>query len=160
MAGALAAGRHLILIAGLTERAQARNREIGILEAIWIGAIQGLCLPFRGFSRSGATISTGLLLGAVKPRVEQFSFALAVIITPPAIARMVWRLIKARHEAEGSVTWGMFAPSLLGMVFAFLAGLLALGWLSRWLEGGRWYLFGVYCLLAAAVVFGLHCYGY
>ena len=53
---------------------------------------------------------------------------------------------------------GTFAPSLLGMV-CVLAGLLALGWLLRWLEGGRW-IFGVYCLLAAAVVFGLHCYGY
>ncbi|HBZ72128.1 MAG TPA: UDP-diphosphatase, partial [Deltaproteobacteria bacterium] len=42
-----------------------------------MGAVQGLCLPFRGFSRSGSTISTGLLLGLDKGRVEEFSFALA-----------------------------------------------------------------------------------
>ncbi len=160
MAGALGAVGVLILIAGLAERARTRNREIGVRDAAWIGAVQGLCLPFRGFSRSGATISTGLLLGVIKPRVEEFSFALAVIITPAAIAREVWRLIKDHRDKGFDVTWGMFAPSLLGMVFAFLAGLLALAWLSRWLEGGRWYLFGVYCLLAAAVVFGLHSYGY
>ncbi|MGD0897887.1 MAG: undecaprenyl-diphosphate phosphatase, partial [Thermoguttaceae bacterium] len=107
------------------------------------------------------TISTGLLLGAIKARVEEFSFALAVILTPAVIGREVWRLIKARHEAGGAaVTWSDFAPSLLGMVLAFLAGLLALRWLSRWLERGRWYLFGVYCLVAAAAVFGLHCRGY
>ena len=47
----------------------------------------------------GATISTGLLLGVLKARVEEFSFALAVIITPAAIGREVWRLVKARHEA-------------------------------------------------------------
>jgi len=35
-----------------------------------------------------------------------------------------------------------------------------LRWLSRWLEGGRWYLFGIYCLAAAAVVAGLHHVGY
>jgi undecaprenyl-diphosphatase len=46
------------------------------------------------------------------------------------------------------------------MVFAFLAGLLALKWLSGWLERGRWYLFGLYCLLAAAAVFTRHCRGY
>jgi len=35
-----------------------------------IGIVQGLCLPFRGFSRSGATISTGLLAGVEKSRAE------------------------------------------------------------------------------------------
>jgi undecaprenyl-diphosphatase len=38
------------------------------------------------------------------------------------------------------------------MVFSFLAGLLALKWLSGWLEGGRWKFFGFYCLIAAAGV--------
>ena len=133
---------------------------MGIPEAAWIGAIQGLCLPFRGFSRSGATISAGLLLGVAKTSAEEFSFALAVIITPLAIGREVLRLIKKHHEAGFEVTSSLFAPGLLGMVFAFLAGLLALKWLSRWLEGGRWYLFGVYCLVAAGVVFILYCRGY
>jgi undecaprenyl-diphosphatase len=161
VAGALFAVGVLIFIAGLAERATARNREIGIREAVWIGAVQGLCLPLRGFSRSGATISTGLLLGALKARVEEFSFALAVIITPAAIGREVWRLVKAHREAGGvPVTWNVFGPGLLGMVCAFLAGLLALRWLSRWLERGRWYLFGVYCLVAASAVFALHCQGY
>ena len=99
VAGGLTAAGFLILIAGLVERAGQRSRPIGIREAAWIGAVQGLCLPFRGFSRSGATISTGLLLGNLKARVEEFSFALAVIITPPAIGREVWRLVKHQHEA-------------------------------------------------------------
>ena len=160
MAGALAAVGLLILIAGLARRS-TRDREIGIGQAACIGAVQGLCLPFRGFSRSGATISTGLLLHGLKARVEEFSFALAVLLTPAAVGREVWRLIKAQHEAGGSgVTWSMFGPGLLGMVLAFFAGLLALRWLSRWLESGRWYLFGVYCLLAAAAVFTLHCRGF
>ena len=161
IAAALLAVGILILIAGLAKRATAGKREIGIREAAWIGAVQGLCLPFRGFSRSGATISTGLLLGVLKARAEEFSFALAVILTPAAIGREVWRLVKAHREAgHFDVTWSLFAPSLVGMVLAFLAGLLALRWLSRWLEGGRWHLFGVYCLVAAAAVFALHCCGY
>ncbi|MGO8747005.1 MAG: undecaprenyl-diphosphate phosphatase [Thermoguttaceae bacterium] len=160
VAGGLAAAGVLILIAGLAQRQSAHNREIGIREAVWIGAIQGLSLPFRGFSRSGATISTGLLLGALKTRVEEFSFALAVILTPAAVGRMVLRVIKHRHDAGADINWSLFGPSLLGMVCAFLAGLLALKWLSRWLERGRWHLFGVYCLLAAATVYTLHWYGF
>ena len=50
--------------------------------------------------------------------------------------------------------------SLLGAGIAFVAGLLALKWLSRWLESGRWYLFGIYCLIAAAAVTALHRAGY
>jgi undecaprenyl-diphosphatase len=48
----------------------------------------------------------------------------------------------------------------VGSVLAFFAGLLALRWLSQWLEGGRWYLFGIYCLVAAAAVAVLHHIGY
>ncbi len=44
----------------------------------------------------------------------------------------------------------LFVPGLVGMVLSFIAGLLALKWLSRWLEGGRWKFFGFYCLFAAA----------
>jgi undecaprenyl-diphosphatase len=51
-------------------------------------------------------------------------------------------------------------PSILGVVFAFLAGLLALKWLSRWLETGRWHFFGIYCLFAAGVVAYLHHSGF
>jgi len=152
----LTVGDVLTMTVRRSERYKVRDGSIGVWEAAWMGAVQGLCLPFRGFSRSGATISTGMLLGATRARVEEFSFALAVIITPAAIGREVWRLIGAQGEASApGVTWGDFAPSLLGMVFAMLAGLLALKWLSRWLEAGRWYLFGIYCLLAAVGVFTL-----
>ena len=133
-------------------------------QAGWMGAIQGLCLPFRGFSRSGATISIGMLTGASKERAERFSFALAVILTPAAIGKEALRLLKDTHEAK--LAWHAHRSarsvvmSLLGMVFAFLAGLIALRWLSSWLEEGRWYLFGIYCLVASVVVFYLHHIGY
>ncbi len=45
------------------------------------------------------------------------------------------------------------------MVFSFAAGMIALKWLSSWLESGRWYMFGIYCLIASAVVFYLHTRG-
>jgi undecaprenyl-diphosphatase len=132
-----------------------------------MGFVQGLALPFRGFSRSGATISTGMLTGATKQRSERFSFALAVVITPFAIGREAMRLVHSLHSpAAGSMPGapgevpGVLGISLLGAVFAFLAGLVALKWLSNWLENGRWYWFGIYCLVASAVVFTLHTKGY
>jgi undecaprenyl-diphosphatase len=164
ISAALAAVGVLILVAGFREKrgaaASAGGSRIATPQAFWIGAVQGLCLPFRGFSRSGATISTGLLTNVRKVRAEDFSFALAVILTPVAIAREGLRLVEAQrgqlvHELTASVT-----SSLIGAVFAFVAGLMALKWLSRWLEEGRWYWFGIYCLAAAAVVAFLYHSGY
>ncbi len=47
---------------------------------------------------------------------------------------------------------GSLLPGLIGMTLSFGAGLMALKWLSSWLEKGRWHLFGIYCLCASAVV--------
>jgi undecaprenyl-diphosphatase len=179
VAPALACAGILILIAGLREKkldavaaAQAAaasltrrpSDSVTMRQAGWMGLLQGLCLPFRGFSRSGATISVGMLTGASKQRAERFSFALAVVITPFAIAREAMRLLHATHAAAATVSpvdlHGTLVFSLLGAVFAFLAGLVALKWLSNWLENGRWYWFGIYCLVASVVVFYLHTQGY
>jgi undecaprenyl-diphosphatase len=131
-----------------------------VRQAALIGAVQGLCLPFRGFSRSGATISTGMLLGVAKSRAEAFSFALAVVLTPPVVARETLRLIHAGQTGAAADLASVALPTLLGAVVAFIAGLVALKWLSRWLESGRWYLFGIYCLVAAVAVATLHRAGY
>jgi undecaprenyl-diphosphatase len=159
IAPALFAAGLLILIAGLRQSPNSASRlasEITTTEATVIGGVQGLCLPFRGFSRSGSTISAAMLIGVPKARAEAFSFALAVILTPPVVVREVLRL---RHVAQGS--FGQAAlPSLLGALFSFFAGLLALRWLSSWLERGCWYYFGIYCLCASVVVFLLHHQGY
>ncbi len=152
---ALAVAGVFILAAGIFEnrRRQADDAPPRLTppQYSWIGAIQGLCIPFRGFSRSGATISTGLFLGVSRRTAEDFSFALAVVLTPPADAREIWRLYQSQHHHLAGMLPAVM-PSVLGVVFAFLAGLLALKWLSRWLETGRWHFFGVYCLVAAMVV--------
>ena len=183
VAPALLCAGILILIAGLRERKLDRaaavrsaaapapesitRRSAGTVtmrQAGWMGLVQGLCLPFRGFSRSGATISAGMLANAAKDRAERFSFAMAVAITPAAIGREALRLLHAQHDgaAAGAPVdlHGTVLLSLLGAVFAFFAGLFALKWLSNWLENGRWYIFGIYCVIASAGVFFLHMRGY
>jgi undecaprenyl-diphosphatase len=154
-AALLAAGL-LIIYSGLREEKNKRDVDVDGGRACWIGAVQGLCLPFRGFSRSGATISTGLLLGVGQRRMEEFSFALAVVLTPPVIVRALWRLSKAHSETnQQSHLLQVALPGLFGLVCSFVAGWLALRLLSRWLESGRWKFFGYYCVIAAIVVFGL-----
>lgn len=149
MAAALASAGVLIIV---SSRFRERGNGISRFSAVCIGAVQGLCLPFRGFSRSGATISTGLALGVLRQSAEEFSFALAVALTPVVIVKEVARLVKAPAEVVPGGFLHSIAPSLLGMVLSFVAGMAALRWLSRWLEQGRWYLFGGYCLMASLIV--------
>ena len=156
IASALAAVGILIIYAGLRENQSPRHAEIQPQHSFWIGLVQGLCLPFRGFSRSGATISTGLILGLPKQKLEEFSFALAVVLTPYIIAKEAKRLLQDHVLSGHQSALHLFLPGLVGMIFSFAAGLLALKWLSRWLEGGRWKFFGFYCLVAAAGVLFIH----
>lgn len=148
---ALTAAGLLILVSSRKGRA-GHGAEMTSKSATLIGLIQGLCLPFRGFSRSGATISVGLLCGLPRQYAEQFSFALAVVLTPPLIVRQAWKLLKSPEAADAHLA-DLLLPGVVGMGLAFVAGLAALRLLSAVLERGRWAFFGVYCLAFAGVVF-------
>jgi undecaprenyl-diphosphatase len=167
IAPALAVVGFLILYAGLREARHLEVEKSGLsrgirwVDAITMGILQGLAIPFRGFSRSGSTISGGLLTGGRRSEIESYSFAMAVAITPLAIGWEVRRVYHKAHLAGVPVHWSpVLVSGILGMVFAFLAGLLALKWLSRWLEQGRWYVFGAYCLVAAVGVELLYLHGW
>ena len=71
------------------------------------------------------------------------------------------RFLKAQHaQAPHSASMiGLFLPSIIGMALSFISGVLALKWLSHWLERDRWYIFGIYCLCASAVIFFLYAQG-
>jgi undecaprenyl-diphosphatase len=150
ISGALFAVGIVIIAAGFHET-KSEATTVSAPSAFWIGMVQGLCLPFRGFSRSGATISTALFRGISRPLAEDFSFALAVVITPPLI---VYEFNKVRSRAADLSTLfhKEIVPGLVGMVFSFAAGLVALRLLSAVLEKGRWRYFGYYCLAASAAV--------
>ncbi len=174
IASALAAAGILTTIAGFTKGSSAHRRgdaqepasqasspsaltasRMSTGTSLLIGLIQGLALPFRGFSRSGTTISTALLSGVRRFHAEVFSFTLAFVLTFPLVA---WEALQLRHirpdSATGSAGHAVVA-GLLGMVFSFGAGLLAIRWLSAWLEKGRWAVFGLYCLALSALLYVL-----
>src|ERR1700691_402641 len=123
IAPALAAAGVLILIAGILERrnttrSPAEANDLNTRQASLIGAVQGLCLPFRGFSRSGATISAGMLAGVAKSRAETFSFALAVVLTPPVVFREAMRLVHFKSNGPAN---GLSSAILFGLLGAVLA---------------------------------------
>jgi undecaprenyl-diphosphatase len=171
IAGALFCVGILILMAGLARRRSLTGTyqlggddELSLGQSATIGAVQGLALPFRGFSRSGSTISAGMLAGVGRETAETFSFALAVVLTPAVLGREILRLLHAAHEAKAAGApidlHGAFVASAIGLIFSFLAGLAGLKWLSSWLESGKWWLFGIYCMAFSGVVFYLHTKGY
>ena len=153
----------MILISGLmSSRKELRGpkKKVRVLEfsdALWIGLVQGLVLPMRGLSRSGMTISAGLLRGLGQLEVEEFSFALAVALTPAVLWHELTRWMRSVQEASSisgkAPDWAAhLLPGVLGLLLSFGAGMLALKWLSRWLENGKWYFFGIYCLFFSLVL--------
>lgn len=146
----LATAGVLIWIAGRARgsKGAAASKRLSDGTSLWVGVVQGLCLPFRGFSRSGATISTALLRGVNRDLAEDFSFALAVVLTPAVIVQQAMRLRKA--HAEWSLE--LLTPGMIGMTCAIVSGFLALRFLSKVLESGHWQRFAYYCWGFAGVL--------
>ena len=149
----------LLIVASGSRETKSERSVLTAQSSVWIGLMQGLCLPFRGFSRSGATISTALFCGISRRLAEDFSFALAVVLTPPVIFLELRRLLQARDWQNSAALIDLLLPGVLGMAFSFLAGLLALKLLSAALEKGRWKYFGFYCLAASFIVLGAARFG-
>ena len=110
--------------------------EIGFLRAVLIGISQGLAIT-PGISRSGATISCGLLLGVEREHAARFSFILSI----PAILGAT--ALELRHAAGNGVQW---TPILIGTAVSFAVGYFALRILLRFVKRGKLHVFSYYCL--------------
>lgn len=123
------------------------RHEITYKDAFIIGLGQA-CAVMPGLSRSGTTIATGLLLGAKKEKLAQFSF---LMVIPPILGEA---LLDGMKIIEGSVT-GESEISLLalivGFLSAFLSGCLACKWMLNLVKKGKLVYFAIYCAIAGAV---------
>jgi undecaprenyl-diphosphatase len=143
--GLVLTGACLLLTAVLLTFASfARPRErkdIGFRDAIVIGLAQALAI-LPGLSRSGATISTGLLLGNQKESVARFSFLMVLV---PILGEAVLDLSRGGFSAASS---GIPAFSLMvGFLTAFLSGYVACRWMLRLVQRGKLIYFALYCAL-------------
>lgn len=150
LVGAALFAAGIVILLSTRREEHAKSEMLNAKSSVLIGVLQGFCIPFRGFSRSGATISAGMWIGVSRTLSEEFSFALALLITPPAIMVEAHRLKKAVALTGQAIDFG---PGVVGMVLSFGAAFLALKWLSSWLEHGKWKYFGYYCLAFSLVVF-------
>jgi undecaprenyl-diphosphatase len=104
-------------------------------DAIWIGLAQGVAVT-RGISRSGSTITAGVLLGLRQDAAAAYSFLLSI----PAI---LGALVLTLKDFDGELS--ALVPGILGALVAALIGILALKLLLRLLGSGRLGLFAGYC---------------
>ena len=140
-------GIMLIITAGLlilTSFAKDKGREISFLDSFIIGIAQAIAV-LPGISRSGATISTGLLLGNKKDEMARFSFLMALI---PILGVNFLDIISGDLATDHSVS---YFPLIVGFLSAFITGLFACRWMIRLVKKGKLIYFGLYCLVIGII---------
>lgn len=133
-------------MAGKAQKHTAPTKTPGLFKAIIIGIVQGISI-IPGISRSGATISSGMLLRIDKEMAVKFSFLLSI----PAIFGALFLKL---FDLKGGIA---YMPQMaLGALFAFLFGCGAIYILIKTVIKGRLHFFAFYCLIAgtAAVLKG------
>jgi undecaprenyl-diphosphatase len=110
--------------------------------AFGVGAAQAIAL-IPGFSRSGATMGGGLLVGLSNEDAARFSFLLATPIIGAAAALKL-------PELFGPQGNGVRGPALVGAICSAFTAFLAVKFLMRYFETNRLTPFAIYCLLAGA----------
>ena len=138
------------LVLGVVD-ATARNARpldrLSFRDALWYGGAQALSL-IPGVSRSGGTISAGLLMGYRREAAARYSFLLAI---PAVLASGLFEL-KDVVTGDAPVTWG---PTLLATVIAFFVGLTVIVYFLRYIATHTFLPFVIYRVLLGVVLFGL-----
>ena len=131
----------------------AKDSRNGI--SYWQAFVVGIAQAFAvvpGISRSGSTISTGLLTGVKRESMAQFSF---LMVLAPIVGEQCLDLLKV---ATGEASFGDGVgslPLLLGFVAAFLSGLFACKVMIAIVKKAKLTWFAIYCLAVALLIFFL-----
>ncbi len=148
--GLMIVGAMLLVTAALLTfayYAKPRQKEkITFWDAIIIGISQAIAV-LPGLSRSGTTISTGILLGDKKDAVAKFSF---LMVLAPILGECFLDLMKGEFSASTS---GISTLSLLtGFAAAFVSGYIACSWMINLVKKGKLVYFAVYCAIVGTAV--------
>ncbi|MFE7579567.1 undecaprenyl-diphosphate phosphatase [Streptomyces sp. NPDC048567] len=118
-------------------------RELGVKDGLIYGCCQAMALV-PGVSRSGATISGGLLMGYTREAAARYSFLLAV---PAVLASGVFEL---KDAGEGHVSWG---PTLFATVIAFGVGYAVIAWFMKFITTKSFMPFVIYRIVLGVLLF-------
>lgn len=134
------------IILGICDRVGSKDRgerQIRLRDAILVGSAQTLALV-PGVSRSGASISAGLLLGLDRAAAARFAFLLAI---PAVLGAGFFEWPEALSEESVYGT----GPLVLATVIAFLVGYAVVAWLLRYLSRGSFAPFVIYRIALGAL---------
>ena len=133
----------------LADQAKDTTKKVSFSNAFIIGISQAIAM-LPGISRSGATISTSVLLGNDKTKAARFSFLMVVPLIFGKIAKDI---------SSGDLTYddGNFAALSIGFVAAFVAGLFACTWMIALVKKSKLSYFALYCAIVGlvAIIFSL-----
>lgn len=141
----MASGKGTVLTVKSDEPAKEYRNGISYWQALAVGLGQAFAVA-PGLSRSGTTISTGLICGVKREVMAQFSFLMVLV---PILGEAFLEIVGGGF-AESSVG---ALPLLLGFVSAFLSGLLACKVMIALVKKAKLSWFALYCVLAAASIF-------
>jgi undecaprenyl-diphosphatase len=114
-----------------------KRGNIGVTDSILIGLFQVLGI-FPGVSRSGACISGGIFRNIKKSEIIKFSFLVAI----PVIFGATF--LEAKDLIVSNITWNIV---IVSFIITFLTSIFAIKVLMKIIQGGRFYLFGIYNLV-------------
>lgn len=138
----LLVGAMLLLTAVLlvfADRAKTTEKKVTYFDAIIIGIAQAIAI-LPGISRSGATISTSVLLKIDRSKAARFSF---LMVVPLILGKMAQDLMSGEMSYEPSVLF----PLIIGFIAAFITGVLACTWMIKLVKNAKLSYFAIYCAI-------------
>lgn len=137
----------LLLVSSWRAKNVEARSQIGTKSAFAVGFAQAVAAGFPGISRSGSTISTGMLCGVSKEYMVRYSFILGI----PAILAANVMEIKDAVELGGQVD---ILPVIIGVATAAIVGFAAIKALEWLVKIDKFKVFGYYCLVLGVLVIG------
>ncbi|WP_125263172.1 undecaprenyl-diphosphate phosphatase [Streptomyces alboflavus] len=118
-------------------------KELGVRDGLIYGVCQAMAL-IPGVSRSGATISGGLLMGYTRESAARYSFLLAI---PAVLASGAYEL---KDAGEGHISWG---PTIFATIIAFIVGYAVIAWFMKFITTKSFMPFVYYRILLGIILF-------
>ena len=131
------------LLLFLADRAKNTEKEVSFSNALIIGIAQAIAI-LPGISRSGATISTSVLLGIDRTRAAKFSFLMVVPLIFGKIAKDLLSGEIGQSNAE-------VLPLIAGFIAAFFTGIAACVWMIALVKKSKLSYFAIYCFIVGAI---------
>jgi len=127
----------------LADRAKSTEKNVGYWEAAIIGVSQAIAI-IPGISRSGATISTSVMLGVDRSKSARFSFLMVVPLILGAMAKDI---------LSGDVAYSssQLMPLTIGFIAAFITGIIACTWMIALVKKAKLSWFALYCLIIGSI---------